>query len=86
VTENIDRTPVGTFMHAIVAANAEFYSANLALFERLVVYDDKIGEAEIAEPFATLADPDLPKALMERLSPPAPFLLALVRVRPFQWS
>ncbi len=30
VTENIDRTPVGTFMHAIVAANAEFYSANLA--------------------------------------------------------
>ncbi|HYC82285.1 MAG TPA: recombinase family protein, partial [Solirubrobacterales bacterium] len=30
VTENIDRTPVGRFMHAIVAANAEFYSANLA--------------------------------------------------------
>ena len=30
VTENIDRTPVGAFMHAIVAANAEFYSANLA--------------------------------------------------------
>lgn len=30
VTENIDRTPVGSFMHAIVAANAEFYSANLA--------------------------------------------------------
>jgi site-specific DNA recombinase len=30
VTENIDSTPVGAFMHAIVAANAEFYSANLA--------------------------------------------------------
>jgi hypothetical protein len=28
-----------------------------------VVYDDKIGEAEIAEPFATLADPKLPKSL-----------------------
>jgi site-specific DNA recombinase len=36
---------------------------NQALFERLVIYDDKIGEAEIAEPFATLADPQLPKAL-----------------------
>ncbi len=30
VTENIDDTPFGQFMHAIVAANAEFYSANLA--------------------------------------------------------
>ena len=28
--ENIDDTPFGRFMHAIVAANAEFYSANLA--------------------------------------------------------
>jgi DNA invertase Pin-like site-specific DNA recombinase len=28
VTENIDDTPFGRFMHAIVAANAEFYSAN----------------------------------------------------------
>jgi Recombinase zinc beta ribbon domain len=27
-----------------------------------------------------------PRSLMERLSPPAPFLLALVRVRPFQWG
>ena len=36
---------------------------NQALFERLVIYDDKIGEAQIAEPFATLADPQLPKAL-----------------------
>ncbi len=36
---------------------------NQALFERLVVYDDKVGEAEIAEPFATLADPELPKSL-----------------------
>lgn len=36
---------------------------NQALFERLVVYDDKIGEAEVAEPFATLADPALPKNL-----------------------
>jgi site-specific DNA recombinase len=30
VSENIDDTPFGRFMHAIVAANAEFYSANLA--------------------------------------------------------
>jgi site-specific DNA recombinase len=30
VCENIDDTPFGRFMHAIVAANAEFYSANLA--------------------------------------------------------
>lgn len=29
---------------------------NQALFERLVVYDDRIGEAEVTEPFATLAD------------------------------
>ena len=29
VTENIDDTPFGRFMHVIVAANAEFYSANL---------------------------------------------------------
>ena len=36
---------------------------NQALFERLVVYDNKIGEAKIAEPFATLADPELPKSL-----------------------
>lgn len=36
---------------------------NQALFERLVVYDDKIGEAEIAEPFATLTDPELPNSL-----------------------
>jgi site-specific DNA recombinase len=36
---------------------------NQALFERLVIYDDKIGEAKVAEPFATLANPQLPKAL-----------------------
>ncbi|HEX8744045.1 MAG TPA: recombinase family protein [Thermoleophilaceae bacterium] len=30
VCEQIDATPFGRFMHAIVAANAEFYSANLA--------------------------------------------------------
>ena len=36
---------------------------NQALFERLVVCDDKIGEAEVAEPFATLADPQLPRTL-----------------------
>jgi site-specific DNA recombinase len=30
VTEQIDATPFGRFMHAIVAANAEFYSGNLA--------------------------------------------------------
>ncbi len=28
-----------------------------------MVYDDKIGEAEVAEPFATLTDPELPKSL-----------------------
>lgn len=28
--ENIDDTPFGRFMHAILSANAEFYSANLA--------------------------------------------------------
>jgi hypothetical protein len=33
---------------------------NQALFERLVVYDDRIGEAEVTEPFATLVDPRLP--------------------------
>ena len=36
---------------------------NQALFERLLVYDDRIGEAEVAEPFATLADPKLPESL-----------------------
>jgi len=42
---------------------------NQALFERLVVYDEKIGEAEVAEPFATLADPQLPKALSSTAAP-----------------
>jgi site-specific DNA recombinase len=36
---------------------------NQALFERLLVHDDRITGAEIAEPFATLADPDLPQRL-----------------------
>lgn len=36
---------------------------NQALFERLVVYDDRIGKAEVAEPFATLADRHLPELL-----------------------
>ena len=39
---------------------------NQALFERLLVHDDRIEEAEIAEPFATLADPDLPRQLNSR--------------------
>ncbi len=30
-TENIDETPSGTLLHAIMAAVAEFYSGNLAL-------------------------------------------------------
>jgi hypothetical protein len=30
IAQSIDDTPVGRFLHAIVAANAEFYSANLA--------------------------------------------------------
>jgi hypothetical protein len=36
---------------------------NQALFERLVVYDERITDAEVSEPFATLADPELPKRL-----------------------
>jgi hypothetical protein len=36
---------------------------NQALFERLVVYDERIADAEVAEPFATLADPELPDRL-----------------------
>ena len=36
---------------------------NQALFERLVVHDDEIEATEIAEPFATLADPELPTRL-----------------------
>lgn len=36
---------------------------NQALFERLVVYDERIADAEVAEPFATLADPGLPDRL-----------------------
>ena len=36
---------------------------NQALFERLLVHDDRITGAEIAEPFATLADPNLPQRL-----------------------
>lgn len=36
---------------------------NQALFERLVVHDDEIEATEIAEPFATLADPELPARL-----------------------
>ncbi|MGH2990040.1 MAG: hypothetical protein ACRDMA_09275 [Solirubrobacterales bacterium] len=34
---------------------------NQALFERLLIYDDRIDRAEVAEPFATLADPKLPR-------------------------
>src|SRR5690606_35078988 len=30
---------------------------------RALVYDDRIAEAEVAEPFATLADPELPARL-----------------------
>ncbi len=51
-----------------------------------MVYDDKIGEAEIAEPFATLADPELPKSLGGKAVTASAVSLALVRVRPFQWS
>jgi hypothetical protein len=36
---------------------------NQALFERLVVYDERIADAEVAEPFATLADPERPNRL-----------------------
>jgi site-specific DNA recombinase len=37
---------------------------NQALFERLIVYDERIADTEVAEPFATLADPELPKRLV----------------------
>ncbi len=36
---------------------------NQALFERLLVHDDRIDQAEVAEPFATLANPELPLQL-----------------------
>jgi site-specific DNA recombinase len=36
---------------------------NQALFERLIVRDEDIEATEIAEPFATLADPELPDRL-----------------------
>ncbi|MGH2990171.1 MAG: hypothetical protein ACRDMA_09945 [Solirubrobacterales bacterium] len=36
---------------------------NQALFERLLVYDDRIEEADVAGPFATLADQNLPRQL-----------------------
>jgi site-specific DNA recombinase len=36
---------------------------NQALFERLLVHDDRVEESEVAEPFATLADPELPRRL-----------------------
>lgn len=36
---------------------------NQALFERLVVHDERIADTEVAEPFATLADPELPARL-----------------------
>ncbi len=39
---------------------------NQALFERLLVHDDRIDQAEVAEPFATLADPELPRQLASR--------------------
>ncbi|MGH3991134.1 MAG: hypothetical protein ACRDSN_01560, partial [Pseudonocardiaceae bacterium] len=34
---------------------------NQALFERLLIYDDRVEEADVAEPFATLSDPSLPE-------------------------
>jgi site-specific DNA recombinase len=55
VTENIDRTPVGTFMHAIVAANAEFYSANLAAEARKgLVQKAKMGGTPTRAPIGYL--------------------------------
>jgi len=36
---------------------------NQALFERILVHDDRIDQTEIAEPFATLTDPELPQRL-----------------------
>jgi hypothetical protein len=30
-----------------------------ALFKRLLLYDERLADAEVAKPFATLADPDL---------------------------
>lgn len=56
---------------------------NQALFERLLVHDDRIEKAEVAEPFATLTDPDLPQKLdgtATRAKPPPP--RAAVQMRP----
>jgi len=47
----------------VCACPATCAPVNQALFERLLVHDDRITGAEIAEPFATLADPDLPQRL-----------------------
>jgi hypothetical protein len=48
-----------------------------------VVYDERIGEAEVAEPFATLADPKLPAELDGEVLTGSALLLAVVRVRGF---
>jgi hypothetical protein len=57
---------------------------NQALFERLVVYEERIKEVDVAEPFATLADPQPPRAPGWRgWRWRRPFLLAAVRVRRF---
>jgi hypothetical protein len=56
---------------------------NQALFERLVVYDDDIETAEVAEPFATLADPELPAQLDSEGPRNPPLLLAAVQIPVF---
>ncbi len=56
---------------------------NHALFERLIVRDDDIEATEVAQPFATLADPELPDRLgCEAVTQTAP-LLAAVQMRVF---
>ena len=42
---------------------------NQALFERLVIYDQGISGVEVAEPFATLADPKLSEQLSGKAGP-----------------
>jgi hypothetical protein len=53
---------------------------NQALFERLIVYDERIADAEVAEPFATLADPpSFRSGWMVRPSPEPALLLTAVQ-------
>jgi hypothetical protein len=59
---------------------------NQALFERLVVMTTRSARRRSPSPSPRSPTRNFPRAWVARLSPSASFLLALVRVRPFQWS